>query len=108
MRATATIATVRGYTTTNAGHAINAATNAVAAPFIGLLFVIALPFIALGALAWVAGRALRRNVAARYLKNVLLFAAAPFIGLAYAVAFPFVGLGTLAWYGVRAARARKA
>ena len=108
MRATATIGTFRRYTPTNAGLAINAATNAVAAPFIGLLFVFAVPIVALGALIWVGGRALMRNAAARYLKNVLLFAAAPFIGLAYAVAFPFVGLGTLAWYGVRAARARKA
>jgi len=46
--------------------------------------------------------------AARFAKNVALFAAAPFIGLAYAAAFPFVGVAMLAWYGVRAARRRAA
>jgi hypothetical protein len=44
--------------------------------------------------------------AARFAKNVALFAAAPFIGLAYAAAFPFVAVGMLAWYGVQAARKR--
>jgi len=44
--------------------------------------------------------------AARFLKNVALFAAAPFIGLVYAAAFPFVAVGMLAWYAVRAARKR--
>ena len=44
--------------------------------------------------------------AARFAKNVALFAAAPFIGLVYAAAFPFVAVGMLAWYGVRAARKR--
>jgi hypothetical protein len=44
--------------------------------------------------------------AARFAKNVALFAAAPFIGLAYAAAFPFVGLAVLAWYAVRAVRGR--
>ena len=44
--------------------------------------------------------------AARFVKNVVLFAAAPFIGLAYAAAFPFVAIGMLVWVGVRAARKR--
>ena len=44
--------------------------------------------------------------AAKFAKNLALFAAAPFIGLAYAAAFPFVAVGLLAWYGVRAARKR--
>jgi hypothetical protein len=91
-------------------HAANTAATALAAPFIGLAFVIALPFIGLGALAWAAGRALMRNATARFARDVLLFVAAPFIGLAYALAFPFIGAGALAWYGARAVarRARKA
>ena len=46
--------------------------------------------------------------AAKFAKNVALFAAAPFIGLAYAAAFPFVAVGMIAWYGVCAARKRAA
>jgi hypothetical protein len=46
------------------------------------------------------------NTAARFVKNVVLFAAAPFIGLAYVIALPFVGIGALAWLGLRAARGR--
>lgn len=109
MRAnTATLAAVRAYRPTNAAPTTNtnAAATALAAPFIGLAFVIALPLAGLAALAWIGGRALMRNPAARYVKDVLLFAAAPFIGLAYAAAFPFVGLGALAWYGARAAARR--
>lgn len=71
----------------------------IAAPFIGLAFVLALPFAGLAALAWWALRALRENraAAARHAWNVLLFLGAPFVGLAYALAFPFVGIGALAW-----------
>lgn len=78
----------------------------VAAPFIGLAFVIGLPVIGLGVLAWLAVRAAaaRWPGAARIIKRVALFLAAPFIGLAYAFALPFVGIGALAWTAVRAAR----
>ncbi len=69
--------------------------TAVAAPFIGLAFVVGLPFIGVAALAWMVLRI-------PFVKNVLLFLAAPFIGLAYAAAFPFVGVGMLAWVAVRA------
>lgn len=83
----------------------------LAAPFIGLAFVVAFPFVGLGMLAWMG----LRGASARYpwlgrmghfAGNVALFFAAPFIGLAYAVAFPFVGLGLLGWNGYRALRAR--
>ena len=43
------------------------------------------------------------DAAARFARNVLLFAAAPFIGLAYVLVGPFVGIAALAWMGVRAA-----
>lgn len=76
----------------------------VAAPFIGLGFVIAFPFAGLALLAWTAIRAMleRETRLARFVRNVGLFFAAPFIGLAYAIALPFVGLGMLAWHGYRA------
>ena len=74
---------------------------ACAAPFIGLAFVVGLPFIGLAALAWMVLRI-------PFVRNVALFLAAPFIGLAYALAFPFVGVGMLAWIAVRAVFKRPA
>jgi len=76
----------------------------IAGPLLGLAFVIALPFVGLGMLAWTGARAFakRWENAARFLTNAALFFAAPFIGLAYAVAFPFVGLALLLRYGLRA------
>lgn len=78
----------------------------VAAPFIGLVFVLTAPFIGLAVLSAMAGRELGRYATMRKLgrvaRNVGLFIAAPFVGLAYAIAFPFVGLALLAWMGVRA------
>jgi CheY-like chemotaxis protein len=76
----------------------------VAAPFIGLAYIIALPFAGLGALLWMGASALakRWKKGLVFAKNVALFIAAPFIGLFYALAFPFIGLGMLAWMGVRA------
>ena len=77
---------------------------AVAAPLIGLVFVLAFPLVGLAILAWIGARALARRAKplARFAKNVALFVAAPFVGLAYAVAFPFVGMGVLVWRGTRA------
>lgn len=78
--------------------------RAVAAPFIGLVFIVAFPIVGLGMLAWMGARALARRAerVTRVAKNIALFVAAPFIGLAYAVAFPFIGVGMLAWWCVRA------
>jgi CheY-like chemotaxis protein len=83
----------------------------VGAPFLGLLFILAFPFIGLGLLVWTGLRAASgkfRWVAqvGRFAGNVGLFLAAPFIGLAYAIAFPFVGLGLLGWHGYRALKDR--
>ena len=76
-----------------------------AAPLIGLVFVVALPFVGLALMAWLAAKALLANRLAvwKRVRNVVLFLAAPFIGLAYAVALPFVGFGALVWIGVSAA-----
>ena len=83
-----------------AGHARHAAMF-VAAPIIGLAFVIALPLIGLAMLAWLAVRTLPARA-----KDIALFAAAPFIGLAYIATFPVIGFGALVWAGVKAARAK--
>jgi hypothetical protein len=122
MRATAITAKVTGYPlagyeldraaayAATAAHAAKTATMLVAAPFIGLAFVVALPFMGLGVAAWLAARALWTHYRAALIaaRNVALFFAAPFIGLVYAVAFPFVGTAALVWMGVRAAVKRPA
>ena len=122
MRATANIATVRTYPVTghefdrvmheaaNTAHAVKGAALMAAAPFIGLAYVVVLPVLGLGALAWLGLKALaaRRKTAARVARNIALFFVAPFVGLAYAVALPFVGVAMLAWWGVCAAAHRPA
>jgi hypothetical protein len=80
------------------------------APFVGLVYVIALPFVGLGAIAVLAARYLAKYEAMATLgtavKMVGLVIAAPLVGLVYVIAFPFIGLGTLAWLGGRAVLAR--
>jgi len=77
-----------------------------AAPLLGLVFVLALPFVGLALIAWMLGKAAARNRAAilRVAKRVSLFFAAPFIALFYVAAFPFMAMGMLVYCGVRAAR----
>jgi hypothetical protein len=78
-----------------------------AAPFLGLAYIIAVPFVGLGFLAVLAVRAAVKIKAVRavgfVLKNIAKLIAAPFVGLAYIVFFPFIGLAMLAWMGGRAA-----
>jgi hypothetical protein len=83
------------------------------APFIGLFYAMALPFVGMGMLmmigvktyvktdGWTKTKALMLSVALK-VKGIALFIAAPFIGLAYAVALPFLGLGMMAWVGRKA------
>jgi len=71
----------------------------LAAPFIGLIYLVAMPFVGLGALVWIAAKALAEKMPA--LKAIALAITAPFIGLAFIVAMPFLGLGALAWAGSR-------
>ena len=81
----------------------------LAAPFIGLAWIIALPFFGLGFLAMLAVKGLARLPMAKapltFLKNVGLLLAAPFIGLAYIVLFPFVGAAMLTNFGYKAYKA---
>ena len=75
-----------------------------AAPFLGLAYIIAVPFVGLGFLAVVAVRAAAKIEAVRTvglaLKNVVMAMATPFVGLAYVVFFPAIGLAMLACLGV--------
>ena len=71
----------------------------LAAPFIGLAYLLAMPFVAFGALVWIGAKALAKKVPAT--KSIALTFAAPFIGLAFIVAMPFLGLGALAWVGAK-------
>jgi CheY-like chemotaxis protein len=78
----------------------------LAAPFIALAYVIALPFVGLGLLAVMAVRAAAKRTSIRTiglaLKTAVLIVSAPFIALAYIVVFPFIGLALMAWIGGRA------
>jgi len=81
----------------------NAAKNIalfLASPFIGLAYVIAMPFVAAGVLAWMGGRALFNKVP--MLKHVAMVVAAPFIGLAFVLTAPLIGIGALGWAGSKA------
>jgi hypothetical protein len=81
----------------------------LAAPFIGLVYAMALPFVGLAMLAWIGGKALVKAPAAYQamlaVKDVALFVAAPFIGLVYAVTLPFVGTALIARAAYKAYRA---
>jgi hypothetical protein len=80
-----------------------------AAPFIGLVYAVALPFVGLAMLAWMGGRAIAgasaTHTALTAARNVAMFVAAPLIGLAYAVALPFVGIMMIASIAYQAYRA---
>jgi CheY-like chemotaxis protein len=81
-----------------------------AAPFIGLAYIVAMPFYGLAMLALLAGRVAAKNAtvkaAARVFKHVAMVIAAPFVGLAYVVLFPFIGLALLLWMAGKAAVAK--
>jgi len=70
-----------------------------AAPFIGLVYIMAFPLIGLGMLVWLAGKALLANKKTR---PIVLAIAAPFATIAFVTVGPVVGLGALAWIGGRA------
>lgn len=80
-----------------------------AAPFIGLVYAMLLPFVGLGMLAVIGSKALAKEPAAyRVLvaaRKIALIAAAPFIGLVYAVLMPFFGMVMIAKIGYQAYRA---
>lgn len=70
----------------------------LAAPFIGLVYVVLFPFVGLATLAWFGARALMQKLPAGIAAGI----AAPFVGLAFVVLLPFVGTAMLAWIGLQA------
>jgi len=78
----------------------------LAAPFIGLVYAVFMPFVGIGMALWYGAKALARSGALARTGEALLtvakFALAPFIGLAYVVVGPFVGLATLLWMAGKA------
>ena len=81
----------------------------LAAPFIGLIYALAMPLVGFVFLARIGGKAFVESGAAHRAvvaaKNVTLFAAAPLIGLVYAVLLPVVGIAMIAKIGYQAYRA---
>ena len=71
----------------------------LAAPFIGLAYLLTFPLVGLGMLAWMAGKKLLANERTR---PVVLAVAAPFVTVAFVTVGPVLGLGALAWIGARA------
>ncbi len=86
----------------------------LAAPFVGLAYILAFPVVGLGMLAWTAIQAqLNKTEAsakqqpvvpakASALKITALVLLAPFIGLAFVLAGPILGLGLLLWFAFQA------
>ncbi len=87
-------------------NALTATLLWAAAPFIGLIFALALPLVGTMMLLWLGTKAFVKSEAAKrapvFLKNVALFFAAPFIGLGYAVMLPVIGVAMLGWTAGRA------
>ena len=81
-----------------------------AAPFIGLAYIVVLPFAGMGVFAVLAVRAASKvgavNKSVMVAKHVGMAIAAPMVGLAYILFFPLIGLGTLLWLAGRAAVVR--
>ena len=71
----------------------------LAAPFIGLAYLLAFPVVGFGALLWMGAKAVMNSDKAR---PVAVAIAAPFIGLAFVTVGPIAGLAALAWLGARA------
>lgn len=78
----------------------------LAAPFVGLLYAVLLPFVGVGALAYMAVKAFATSsVPGKILalaKNGAQLLAAPLLGLAHILVLPIVGLATLAWIAIKA------
>ena len=72
----------------------------LASPFIGLAYVVAMPFVAAAMLAYFAGKAVFNKFP--MVKHAAMMVAAPFIGLAFILVAPLVGLGALGYMGTKA------
>lgn len=77
-----------------------------AAPFFGLAYIVAFPFVGLGMAAWFGAKALMKYAAARktaqFMMWVGMFAVAPLLGLALVILLPVIGAAMLVWVGGKA------
>jgi len=86
----------------------------LAAPFVGLFYILVFPIVGLGMLAWTAIQAQQKKTEQSataqpkapakpsIAKTAAMMIAAPLIGLAFVVAGPILGLGLLAWFAFQA------
>jgi len=86
----------------------------LAAPFVGLAYILTFPIVGMGMLAWTAIQAQKKKTEEAsaqqptapakpsVAKTMAMMIAAPFIGLAFVVAGPILGLGLLLWFGFQA------
>jgi CheY-like chemotaxis protein/uncharacterized membrane protein len=81
-----------------------------AAPFIGLMYAVMLPFVGAGVLAYMVGKAIGRiawskikslNASHPAAMKLATFSAAPFIGLVFILALPVVGIVMLVRIGMQ-------
>ncbi|RPJ45121.1 MAG: response regulator [Betaproteobacteria bacterium] len=92
------------------GHGIGRTLKNVAlffaAPVVGLAYVLAFPFVGLGMVAWIGGKALTKyavvRTTAEAIKRVGMVVAGPLVGLAFVLLLPWIGAAMLAWIGGRA------
>lgn len=74
----------------------------LASPFIGLAYIMAMPFVAAAMIVWFGAKALAAKVPAR-VKKAGMIIAAPFLGLGFIVALPVIGVTALGYYALKAA-----
>ena len=88
------------------GQAVKNVALFFAAPFIGLAYILAFPFVGLGMLAWMGGKAAMKSARVRngvtFAKRIGIFAGGPLLGLTFVLLLPWVGAAMLAWFGGRA------
>jgi CheY-like chemotaxis protein len=82
----------------------------LAAPFIGLAYVVALPFVGMALLAKIAWTEAAKNERLRLTLKVVghfgMMIASPIIGLVFFIFFPVFGIAALLWTAGKAARKR--
>ena len=71
-------------------------------PFIGLAYIMAMPFVAAGMIIWLGAKALAAKMPPS-LKKAGMMAAAPFLGLAFIVTLPLAGVTALGYCALKAA-----
>lgn len=71
----------------------------VAAPFISLAYLLAIPFVGIGALIWISAKVLMERIPA--IRAIAMTVVAPFVGLIFIAVMPILGMVALVWAGSR-------